>query len=67
MKKLLIAFCCVFTAVTLFCSFNVREVAKQPFLGNFASYGHYRADLLVIDGQEYIVVQSDNGVGICKK
>ena len=67
MKKLLIVFCCAFTAVTLFCSFNVREVAQTPHLGNMVSYGCYRADLLKIDGQEYIVVQSGEGIGICKK
>ena len=67
MKKLLIAFCCAFTAVTLFCSFNAKEVKRIRSMGEVLPHGTYHTALLTIDGQDYIVVQSSEGIGICKK
>lgn len=63
MKRLLIAFCCVFTAVTLFCSFNATR-KEGPYFRNFAS-SSYGVDKIICDGKNYIVVTSDHGVAIC--
>jgi hypothetical protein len=63
MKRLLIAFCCVFTAVTLLCSFNATR-KEGPYFRNFAS-SSYGVDKITCDGKNYIVVTSDHGVAIC--
>lgn len=63
MKRLLIAFCCVFTAVTLFCSFSATR-KEGPYFRNFAS-SSYGVDKITCDGKNYIVVTSDHGVAIC--
>lgn len=63
MKRFLIAFCCVFTAVTLFCSFNATR-KEGPYFRNFAS-SSYGVDKVTCDGKNYIVVTSDHGVAIC--
>ena len=69
MKKLLIAFCCVFTVVTLFCSFNEPiEIYKRATISNIdPPYAKYYFSVVDLDGQHYVVVQGTNGVGICKK
>jgi hypothetical protein len=63
MKKLLIVFCCAFTAVTLFCSFNATR-KEGPYFRNFAT-SSYGVDKITCDGKNYIVVTSDHGVAIC--
>ena len=63
MKRFLIAFCCVFTAVTLLCSFNATR-KEGPYFRNFAS-SSYGIDKVTCDGKNYIVVTSDHGVAIC--
>lgn len=63
MKKLLIVFCCAFTAVTLFCSFNVTRQSGKYFMN--AASSSFGVDKITCDGKNYIVVTSDHGVAIC--
>lgn len=63
MKKLLIAFCCAFTAVTLLCSFNVTRQPGKHFMN--AASSSYGVDKITCDGKNYIVVTSNHGVAIC--
>ena len=63
MKRFLIAFCCVFTAVTLFCSFNVSRQSGKHFFN--AATSNFSVDKVTCDGKNYIVVTSETGVAIC--
>lgn len=63
MKKLLIVFCCAFTAVTLFCSFNPIEREGNRFFSMGA--GYYQVNKVTCDSKNYIVVVSNHGVAIC--
>lgn len=63
MKKLLIVFCCAFTAVTLFCSFNVTRQSGRHFVN--AATSSFGVDKITCDGKNYIVVTSSQGVAIC--
>ena len=63
MKRFLIAFCCVFTAVTLLCSFNVSRQSGRHFFN--AATSNFSVDKVTCDGKNYIVVTSSEGVAIC--
>ncbi len=65
MKKILIAFCCVFTVITLFCSFSVSRQSGRHFIN--AATSSYSVDKIDCDGKKYIVVTSNQGVAICKE
>lgn len=62
MKKLLIVFCCAFTAVTLFCSFNLTEKGSAHIM---VTHGMVAVEKVQVDGHNYIVVQSARGIAIC--
>jgi hypothetical protein len=61
MKKLLIACCCIFTAVTLLCSFSSKEIGSAWHTG----YHTYHLEKVQVDSADYIIVTSPKGVAIC--
>jgi hypothetical protein len=65
MKKILIAFCCVFTVIALLCSFSVSRQSGKHFMN--AATSNYSVDKIDCDGKKYIVVTSSEGVAICKE
>ena len=65
MKKILIIICCVFTVITLFCSFNPIEKEGNRFFSMGA--GYYQVNKVTCDNKNYIVVISNHGVAICKE
>ena len=66
MKKILITFCCVFTAIVLLTSFAPSRNDGSYYV-NYQS-SSFGTDELVVNGQKYIVVTTPKGgIAICKE